>query len=96
MRGASTRVKSTDSSDRVLREAMGGMMMGSNEDDTMMITLSVTNLSFEQPFSPFFVMVHNDEATPLYVAGTPSSMALARLAEDGSPGEYICTKRSFL
>ena len=44
----------------------------------------VTNLSVRQPFSPFFVMVHNSKAQ-LYEFGEKASSELARLAEDGNP-----------
>jgi hypothetical protein len=63
----------------------------SNDDDMMKLKLTVTNLSFDQPFSPFFVMVHNEEATPLYKAGKEASEALAILAENGSPGMFVVT-----
>eukprot|EP00566_Odontella_aurita_P000315 CAMPEP_0113527626 /NCGR_PEP_ID=MMETSP0015_2-20120614/1396_1 /TAXON_ID=2838 /ORGANISM="Odontella" /LENGTH=242 /DNA_ID=CAMNT_0000426073 /DNA_START=181 /DNA_END=909 /DNA_ORIENTATION=- /assembly_acc=CAM_ASM_000160 len=47
--------------------------------------LKVTNLTYQQIFSDFFVMVHNKHATPLYTMGAPASESLAELAEDGSP-----------
>ena len=48
--------------------------------------LNVQNLSYRQPFSRFFVLVHNSQATPLYTFGEPSSKGLARMAEYGQPG----------
>jgi hypothetical protein len=53
------------------------------------MTLRITNQSFNQPFGGFFVMVHNSEATPLYVRGMNSSEPLATLAEDGNPGPLV-------
>ena len=51
---------------------------------TYKVTLRITNLSFLQPFSPFFVMVHNSRVR-LYEFGGQASAALATLAEDGNP-----------
>jgi len=48
--------------------------------------LNVQNLSYRQPFSRFFILVHNSQATPLYTFGEPSSKGLARMAEYGQPG----------
>ena len=49
------------------------------------ITLKITNLSFNQPLSPMFVVVHNADAVPLYTLGGPASVALSILAENGDP-----------
>ena len=48
------------------------------------ITLRVTNLMRSQPFSGFFVMVHNSDAS-LFTLGYPASAELADLAENGNP-----------
>ena len=53
------------------------------------LTLRIINQTFIQPFSPFFVMVHNNEADPLYSRGQPASTALATLAEEGDTSELI-------
>ena len=53
------------------------------------MTLTVTNLAFQQPFSPFFVMVHDDTIFPLYVQGEMASPELARLAEDGDASMLV-------
>ena len=50
--------------------------------------LKVTNLSVRQPFSPFFVMVH-DYSVRLYEFGEEASSQLARLAEDGDPQPLV-------
>uniref|UniRef100_A0A7S2X9P6 Spondin domain-containing protein n=1 Tax=Lotharella oceanica TaxID=641309 RepID=A0A7S2X9P6_9EUKA len=47
--------------------------------------ISITNAAFQQPFSGFFVAVHNSAAPPLYVLGEAASEELAILAEDGDP-----------
>lgn len=52
------------------------------------LSLAVTNLSGGQPFSPFFVMVHNEYAY-LYEFGEPSSAGLKTLAETGSPADLV-------
>ena len=52
------------------------------------LILNVLNLSYRQPFSRFFVLIHNDQATPLYTLGEPSK-GLARKAEFGQPGR-VC------
>jgi len=56
---------------------------------TRTFTLEVTNLSFNQPFSPFFVMVHNRFAAPLFVEGENATLALALLAENGDPQPLV-------
>jgi len=52
---------------------------------TKMYQINITNAAFQQPFSGFFVAVHNDSAMPLYKLGQPASDELAVLAEDGNP-----------
>ena len=54
-----------------------------NERD---VTLIVRNLSYDQPFSTFFIMVHNGQAAPMFELGKKASRGLARLAEYGQPG----------
>lgn len=49
------------------------------------ITLEITNLSYKQPLSAMFVVVHNGDATPIYTLGEPPSVALSILAENGDP-----------
>ena len=63
------------------------MMMGGGSDsgDGSMYNLLVTNLAYQQPLSPFFVLVHSSETMPLFKYGMPASPQLAELAEDGSP-----------
>ena len=56
---------------------------------TVNVDLNVTNLSFQQPFSPFFVMVHNRMVDPLFTLGMPSSDGLKDLAENGSPAMLV-------
>jgi len=69
----------------------GGSSSSSDDsDDTnKTLTLTITNESFNQPFSPFFVMVHNSKVDPLYVRGQAASEPLALLAENGSPAELV-------
>mmetsp|Transcript_30544 Transcript_30544/g.46272 ORF Transcript_30544/g.46272 Transcript_30544/m.46272 type:complete len:249 (+) Transcript_30544:105-851(+) len=56
---------------------------------TRTLTLTITNESFNQPFSPYFVMVHNSDAEPLYVRGQQANEPLALLAENGSPDSLV-------
>lgn len=51
--------------------------------ETSYIRLKITNLSFQQFLSPFFVATHNTLAPSLFTLGSPASPELARLAEDG-------------
>ena len=53
------------------------------------LTLRIINQTFKQPFSPFFVMVHNDQTDPLYARGEPATSALATLAEEGDSSELL-------
>jgi hypothetical protein len=47
------------------------------------IYLEVTNLGFNEPFSSFFVLVHDAHTTPLFEAGKPASQNLGELALNG-------------
>jgi hypothetical protein len=72
--------------------ATGGKKSGSmksSSDEMEYLTLYITNLSVRQPFAAFFVMTHNDMVGPLYKFGYPSSDALAKLAETGSPAGLV-------
>ena len=53
------------------------------------LELTVNNLSFQQPFSSFFVMVHSRQAKPLYEQGEQASHELAILAENGDPNALV-------
>ena len=59
------------------------------EEQGETLTLTVLNEAFQQPFGAFFVMVHNDDALPLYHRGGPASHELAVLAEDGNPANLV-------
>lgn len=48
------------------------------------LTITVQNIAYQQPMSPFFYMVHNRDNTPLFELGMDASQALRTLAEDGS------------
>ena len=50
---------------------------------TRNIDLVVTNLSYQQPFGDFFIMVHDDLAQPLFSLGEAASSELGQLAETG-------------
>jgi len=53
--------------------------------DADTITVKVTNLSFQQPIGPLFVVVHNADAIPLFTLGIEASVNLQILAETGDP-----------
>jgi len=64
----------------------------SMKNKTKTLNLRIINQTYQQPLSGFFVMVHNNNATPLYVRGdrnTPASDALIQLAENGNPGHLV-------
>jgi hypothetical protein len=63
-----------------------GTKSGGGGDGGKKLYLTITNLAFQQPFSPFFVMVHNADADPLFTFGTAATAELAILAENGNPG----------
>ena len=67
------------------------MMMGGGSDsgDGSMYNLLVTNLAYQQPLSPFFVLVHSSETMPLFEYGMPASTQLVDLAEDGNPASLV-------
>ena len=50
----------------------------------MSTDFTIRNGAFDQPFSPFFIMVHNETTQPLFEVGEPASNELALLAEAGS------------
>jgi hypothetical protein len=64
---------------------MRGGRGGRGRDDEQSMILRITNQAYQQPFSEFFVMIHNSNADPLYVRGQRASDALAQLAENGTP-----------
>lgn len=59
------------------------------KDPVRTIYLEVTNLSFNQPFSNFFVMVHSKDVQPIFYAGRAASNQLADLAQDGNPQPLV-------
>ena len=65
-----------------LSRAVGGFRQRQHEESY--VTLEITNLSYQQPFSEFFVMSHNDRIDPLFTLGQEATADLARLAEDGN------------
>ena len=66
-----------------------GKLVRVRRRETVNVELNVTNLSFQQPFGRFFVMVHNRRVDPIFTLGRPSSGALRELAENGSPDALI-------
>jgi len=65
----------------------GGKKGGKKGTRTYKVT--VTNLSLDQPMSPFFAAVHSYNTPPLYTQGQPASDALALLAEDGNNSDVV-------
>eukprot|EP00585_Thalassiosira_rotula_P006601 CAMPEP_0196133740 /NCGR_PEP_ID=MMETSP0910-20130528/2835_1 /TAXON_ID=49265 /ORGANISM="Thalassiosira rotula, Strain GSO102" /LENGTH=236 /DNA_ID=CAMNT_0041393491 /DNA_START=98 /DNA_END=805 /DNA_ORIENTATION=- len=67
----------------------GGKVRKGDSPTPTKITLNILNEAFKQPFSPFFVMIHNSDADPLYVRGQEASDALATLAENGDSTDLV-------
>ena len=59
-----------------------GRDLGSYDD--VELTITVRNIAYSQPMSPFFVFVHNGDAPPLFEIGKPATPALGALAEDAN------------
>ncbi|MDB2373246.1 spondin domain-containing protein [Psychrosphaera haliotis] len=59
------------------------------EPEPLVVTydVTVTNLTYSQPFSPLSVVLHNDGA--LWSIGEPASVALEKLAESGDNSELF-------
>jgi len=70
-------------------QTMPDKIYPSEDDGIKNIYLQVTNLSYNQPFSAFFVMVHDIYTTPLFEAGKPASQNLQSLAQDGDPQPLV-------
>ena len=60
-----------------LPSVSGALRKATSNERTL--TLRIINQTFMQPFSPFFVMVHNNKADPLYSRGQPASTAASTL-----------------
>mmetsp|Transcript_20404 Transcript_20404/g.37929 ORF Transcript_20404/g.37929 Transcript_20404/m.37929 type:complete len:245 (-) Transcript_20404:47-781(-) len=53
------------------------------------LQITVQNAALNQPFAPFFVMVHTKDAPPIYRQGEPASTQLAELAENGATQSLV-------
>eukprot|EP01003_Olkasia_polycarbonata_P004795 NODE_408_length_926_cov_102.246294_g357_i0.p1 GENE.NODE_408_length_926_cov_102.246294_g357_i0~~NODE_408_length_926_cov_102.246294_g357_i0.p1 ORF type:complete len:240 (-),score=58.30 NODE_408_length_926_cov_102.246294_g357_i0:3-722(-) len=54
------------------------------------LKITVTNIAYRQPMSPFFVAVHDENFPPLYKLGEPAPLnGIQALAEDGNPNELV-------
>lgn len=53
---------------------------------TMRLKVTVTNIAYQQPMSPFFIAVHNKRFPRLYSLGQPASTVngIREIAEDGN------------
>lgn len=51
--------------------------------------VTLTNLSYKQPFAPAFVVVHSTSAPKLYTLGVAASASFTLLAEEGSPAALV-------
>jgi len=73
------------------RELMSSSRKGGKKGKkgTRTYRVTVTNLSLDQPMSPFFAAVHSYDTPPLYTLGQPASDALALLAEGGDNSDVI-------
>lgn len=55
------------------------------------LSVKVTNISFQQPMSPFFVVVHDDTVPPVFTLGEASSSELQSLAEGGDTSSLVAS-----
>ena len=71
--------------------ADGGEAAISKQGDaaTSFVVIRATNAAYQQPFGGFFVMIHNENETPLFTLGGNATAELARLAEDGNPTPLV-------
>jgi hypothetical protein len=60
-----------------------------NQNKTAKLRITATNLAYAQPLSAIFVMVHNNQAAPLFEFGSPASESLALLAEFGDAQSLV-------
>ncbi|WP_261835998.1 spondin domain-containing protein [Vibrio ishigakensis] len=86
----------------LLVAASVGLLAGCPDDDddnnatnstTQSYTVSVTNLTPNQPMSPLAVLTHNSNFM-LFEVGQSASVALEQLAEEGSNAELIAFSQS--
>ncbi|GAM74025.1 hypothetical protein JCM19241_5221 [Vibrio ishigakensis] len=86
----------------LLVAASVGLLAGCPDDDddnnatnstTQSYTVSVTNLTPNQPMSPLAVLTHNSDFM-LFEVGQSASVALEQLAEEGSNAELIAFSQS--
>lgn len=57
------------------------------EPDLQLYSVTVTNLTANQPFSPLALIAHNDAMT-LFTVSEPASIALEKLAEGGDASDF--------
>lgn len=60
-----------------------------HHESKIMVTISVRNAAYQQPFSPFFVMTHDSHADPIFKVGKNATAAPAMLAENGDPALLV-------
>lgn len=81
----------------LLIAASVGLLAGCPDDDnsnsTQRYTVSVTNLTPNQPMSPLAILTHNSDFS-LFEVGQSASIALEQLAEEGSNAELIAFSQS--
>jgi hypothetical protein len=56
------------------------------------VTITYTNLTGGQVFSPAVFFSHNASAPPLFTEGQPAPFALQRIAEEGNTGPLLSGK----
>lgn len=67
----------------------GGKMDGTSSNKPTKLTITITNLTPFQPFSPMFIMTHNDKIDPLFMFAQPPSAPLIALAENGDNSQLL-------
>ena len=59
----------------------------------MELDITLYNLAYAQPYSPFFIAVHNEDAPDLFRVGSEATPGLALLAEMGGADNITCHLR---
>ncbi|OBU25368.1 hypothetical protein C0Z01_09015 [Photobacterium kishitanii] len=64
-----------------------------NSSNTKKYTVTVTNLTNNQPLSPVIAIAYNNDYK-LFSIGSPASISLEKLAESGDNSDYIASKET--
>jgi len=71
-----------------------GCQGSGNRNKEMELEITLYNLAYLQPMSPFFVAVHNEDAPDVFRLGSPATVELGTLAETGNATDLITVYRN--